>query len=131
MGLSISQIETILNTTSSSPLSAWLPIFYKGLIDGSSSYLDHRVCDFGECFVNQSEVFWLMLSSLLLLLVALLRLEWLAKSTRGTMTTLVWNCQGIGQALTGKGFKELLYKYKSFLVFLMETKQHCKYMCRL
>ncbi|GKV02210.1 hypothetical protein SLEP1_g14669 [Rubroshorea leprosula] len=39
------------------------------------------------------------------------------------MIVVSWNCQGLGQALTKRTLKDLCYKLRPSIVFLMETKQ--------
>ncbi|GLT96412.1 hypothetical protein SLE2022_140340 [Rubroshorea leprosula] len=47
------------------------------------------------------------------------------------MNILSWNCQGLGQALTKRALKDLLFKYSPCLVVLMETRQSRHYLEQL
>ncbi|GKV19300.1 hypothetical protein SLEP1_g29582 [Rubroshorea leprosula] len=44
------------------------------------------------------------------------------------MNILSWNCQGLGQALTRRVLKDLIFKHRPCLVFLMETKKTMRYL---
>ncbi|GKV39420.1 hypothetical protein SLEP1_g47185 [Rubroshorea leprosula] len=49
-------------------------------------------------------------------------------ATLTNMNILSWNCQGLGQALTRRVLKDLIFKHRPCLVFLMETKQTMRYL---
>ncbi|GLT87904.1 hypothetical protein SLE2022_059570 [Rubroshorea leprosula] len=44
------------------------------------------------------------------------------------MNIFSWNCQGLGQALTRRVLKDLIFKHRLCLVFLMETKKNRRYL---
>ncbi|KAK4253942.1 hypothetical protein QN277_009385 [Acacia crassicarpa] len=47
------------------------------------------------------------------------------------MNTLAWNCQGLGAALTVRNLKEVCFRKKPQLVFLMESKQKARVMRKI